>query len=259
MADAARPAHRLRRRGEPAGRVSRGVLACGDRSPCRGSSSSPLFIGTLAAVNYRGVGAGTLVSNVSRPRQARGARARGDGRGGVLGPAPACTASGRASPATRRVAEARCCCCSLPTAATRRLLTPWARLAIRARDAAFALFIALRHPDGPLHAAAVVVIGALPDAAHSERPLADVARVDPRPAGRRSLIAVGALISVYGYLSANLLTGPARPLRARRARGFPARCFAHVHPRFHTPYVSIVVFALLRVGLRARSQASPGT
>jgi amino acid transporter len=61
------------------------------------------------------------------------------------------------------------------------------------------------------------------------------------------LVAVGALVSIYGYLSANLLTGP-RGIFALAERGDIPRAFAAVHPRFHTPYLSIVVFALLLWG-----------
>jgi amino acid transporter len=59
-----------------------------------------------------------------------------------------------------------------------------------------------------------------------------------------ALIAVGALVSVYGYLSANMLTVP-RGLFALAERGDFTAAFGAVHPRLRTPYVSIVVFALL--------------
>jgi basic amino acid/polyamine antiporter, APA family len=89
----------------------------------------------------------------------------------------------------------------------------------------------------------LIVVGVLADAAHSARPLADAARVLMGPAGA-ALISVGALISVYGYISANMLTGP-RGIFALAERGeFPA-WFATVHQRFRTPHCAIVVFALL--------------
>jgi basic amino acid/polyamine antiporter, APA family len=62
-----------------------------------------------------------------------------------------------------------------------------------------------------------------------------------------AFISVGALISVYGYVSANLLAAP-RGMFALAERGdFPA-VFARVHPRWRTPYVSIAVFAVLLWG-----------
>jgi amino acid transporter len=92
----------------------------------------------------------------------------------------------------------------------------------------------------------LIVVGVLADAAHSARPLADAARVLMGRAGA-ALISAGAVISVYGYISANMLTGP-RGIFALAERGeFPA-WFAAVHPRFRTPHCSIVVFALLLWG-----------
>jgi amino acid transporter len=87
------------------------------------------------------------------------------------------------------------------------------------------------------------VVGVLPDAAHSDRPLADAARVLMGHSGA-VLISAGALISVYGYLSANMLTVPRSTFALAEVGDFPAH-FAAVHPRFRTPYVSIAVFALL--------------
>jgi amino acid transporter len=111
------------------------------------------------------------------------------------------------------------------------------------RDVVFALFVAIAVLTVLYTLLQLIVVAALPDAAHSDRPLADVARVLMGPAGA-AFISVGALISVYGYISANMLTVQ-RSLFALAERGdFPA-VFAAVHPRFHTPYVSIVVFAVL--------------
>lgn len=88
-----------------------------------------------------------------------------------------------------------------------------------------------------------VVVGVLPDPAHSERPLADVAQIVMGPMGA-SLISVGALVSVYGYLSANILSMPRISFALAERGDFPS-IFALVHPRFRTPYFSIFVFALL--------------
>jgi len=56
--------------------------------------------------------------------------------------------------------------------------------------------------------------------------------------------AIGALISVYGYLSANMLAVPRITFALAEHGDFP-RIFAAVHSRFRTPYFSIVVFAVL--------------
>ena len=58
------------------------------------------------------------------------------------------------------------------------------------------------------------------------------------------LISVGAIVSVYGYVSANMLNMP-RGFFALAERGDFPRAFAAVHPRWRTPYVSIAAFAAL--------------
>ena len=88
-----------------------------------------------------------------------------------------------------------------------------------------------------------VVVGVLPDPGHSERPLADVARIVLGHRGA-ALIAAGALFSTYGYLSGNMLATPRITFALAERGDFPA-AFAMVHARFRTPYFSIFAFALL--------------
>lgn len=111
------------------------------------------------------------------------------------------------------------------------------------RDAPFALFTALLVCTTLYALIQWVVVGVLPDAAHSERPLADVARVAVGSLGA-ALVAVGALISFYGYLSAKILAMPRVTFALAEQGDFP-QAFAAIHPRFRTPYVSILVFAAL--------------
>jgi amino acid transporter len=111
------------------------------------------------------------------------------------------------------------------------------------RDAPFALFTALLLCTMVYALIQWVVIGVLPDAAHSQRPLADVARLAVGPVGA-ALVAIGALISFYGYLSAKILAMPRVPFALAEQGDFP-KVFAAIHRRFHTPYVSILTFALL--------------
>jgi basic amino acid/polyamine antiporter, APA family len=115
------------------------------------------------------------------------------------------------------------------------------------RDAPFALFTALVVCTVTYALIQWVVIGVLPDAAHSQRPLADVARLAVGPVGA-ALVAVGALISFCGYLSAKILAMPRVPFALAEQGDFP-KVFATVHRRFHTPYVSILVFASMVWGL----------
>ena len=115
------------------------------------------------------------------------------------------------------------------------------------RDAPFALFMALLACTVIYALIQWVVVGVLPDAAHSQRPLADVARLAVGPVGA-ALVAVGALISFYGYLSAKILAMPRVPFALAEQGDFP-KAFATVHRRFQTPYVSILVFAAMVWGL----------
>jgi len=88
-----------------------------------------------------------------------------------------------------------------------------------------------------------VVVGVLPGSAHSERPLADVARIAIGGSGA-ALTALGALFSIYGYLSGNMLATPRITFALAERGDFPS-AFSLVHSRFRTPYFSIFVFALL--------------
>lgn len=111
------------------------------------------------------------------------------------------------------------------------------------RDLPFGLFTALITCAAIYGLIQWVVVGILPDPAHSERSLADVARIVMGTRGA-SLTSIGALLSIYGYLSANILAMPRISFALAEHGDFPA-VFALVHPRFRTPYVSIFVFALL--------------
>ena len=109
------------------------------------------------------------------------------------------------------------------------------------RDAPVALLIAIVTATLLYVAVQVVVMHTLPDAAGSTKPAVDSARAFLGPIGV-TLVGVGTLISVYGYLSANMLHTP-RVMFAMSERGDFPEVFARVHARFRTPYVSIVVFA----------------
>jgi basic amino acid/polyamine antiporter, APA family len=111
------------------------------------------------------------------------------------------------------------------------------------RDIPFGLFAALVTCTVIYGVIQWVVVGVLSDPGHSERPLADVARIVIGQGGA-ALIAVGALLSVYGYLSGNILATPRITFALAERGDFPSP-FALVHPRFRTPYFSIFVFALL--------------
>lgn len=111
------------------------------------------------------------------------------------------------------------------------------------RDGPFALVAAMIFLAILYTAIQWLVNAALPDPGASARPLADAARVFLGPAGA-TLLAVGALISVTGLLSANFLNAPRLTYALAEHADLPA-VFGRVHPRFRTPHVSLVVFALL--------------
>jgi amino acid transporter len=91
----------------------------------------------------------------------------------------------------------------------------------------------------------VVVIYTLANPGATTKPAVDSARQFLGPIGV-TLVAVGTLISVYGYLSANMLHTP-RVTFAMGERGDFPSFFAAIHPRFQTPHLSIVVFALMLI------------
>jgi basic amino acid/polyamine antiporter, APA family len=110
------------------------------------------------------------------------------------------------------------------------------------RDGPFAIFAGLAVVALLYTLLQVTVTRVVPDASHSIRPLADAARI-LMGRGGAILISAAAVVSVSGFLSANLLAMP-RSMFALAAKGeFPAP-FAVVHPQFRTPYVSICAFAL---------------
>ena len=122
-------------------------------------------------------------------------------------------------------------------------MTPLSEAKNPRRDAAFALFLALVTCTLLYSVIQWVVVGILPDPAHSERPLADVARLVLGHGGA-AFVSVGALISVYGYLGANMLGVPRITFALAENGDFPS-IFAAIHSRFRTPYISILAFALL--------------
>jgi amino acid transporter len=108
------------------------------------------------------------------------------------------------------------------------------------RDTPFALLTAVLGCTLLYATIQYVVVALLPATVHSERPLAEVARVVFGSWGA-AVVALGALLSVLGYLSAKLLGVP-RVMFALAEQGDFPTLFGRVHARFHTPAVSIAVF-----------------
>jgi basic amino acid/polyamine antiporter, APA family len=201
------------------------------------------LIGVLAFINVRGVRAGTQVSNLFTAAKllpliaviALGLVVLQAHPGAISPAAPAALTTSQWMKALLLLVFAY--------GGFETALAPMGEAKDPRCDAPFALFATLVVCTVVYALIQWVVVGVLPDAAHSERPLADVARIAVGSFGA-ALVAVGALISFYGYLSAKILGMPRVTFALAEQGDFP-RVFAAVHPRFHTPYVSILVFAAL--------------
>ncbi|UZD22003.1 APC family permease [Algoriphagus halophytocola] len=89
----------------------------------------------------------------------------------------------------------------------------------------------------------VVAIGTLPDLATSDKPLADAAsRIMGYGGGL--FITIGAIVSILGTLNVQILSGSRLPFALSESKQFP-KIFSFVHPRFRTPTVAVIFFAIL--------------
>jgi amino acid transporter len=111
------------------------------------------------------------------------------------------------------------------------------------RDTPIALLLALGVVCLIYTAVQYVTIATLPDAGISARPLADAAQRFMGSGGAVAT-AMAALISGYGYLSANVLHAPRITYALAEQGDFPA-FFGIEHSQYRTPYVSILAYAAL--------------
>jgi amino acid transporter len=207
-----------------------------------------ILVGVLAFINVRGVRAGTQVSNFFTaaklvPLFAVIAMGLFVLHAHPSAASPAGTALGLRSAATTSQWLKAVLLLVFAYGGFETALAPMGEAKDPRRDAPFALFTALVVCTILYALIQWVVVGVLPDAVHSVRPLADVARVAVGSIGA-ALVAVGALISFYGYLSAKILAMPRVTFALAEQGDFP-QAFAAIHPRFRTPYISILVFAAL--------------
>jgi basic amino acid/polyamine antiporter, APA family len=111
------------------------------------------------------------------------------------------------------------------------------------RDTPIALLSALAVVCVIYTAVQYVTIATLPNAGASPRPLADAAQRFLGPAGG-TVIALAALLSGYGYLSANVLHAPRLTFALAQQGDFPS-FLGKIHPKYRTPHISILVYAAL--------------
>jgi APA family basic amino acid/polyamine antiporter len=131
-------------------------------------------------------------------------------------------------------------------------LVPSGEVSDPARTVPRALFIALAAITTIYLAIQAVAIGLLGPTLkeYTAAPLAEaISRVLGR-SGRLFMMA-GATISMFGYIAGDMLGSPRALFALARDRMLPA-ALARVHPRFRTPHVAIVAYALI-VGTLAAS------
>jgi amino acid transporter len=204
-----------------------------------------LLVGVLALINARGARQGAAVSNVFTVAKIlpllmvvlAGAAVT------IIHPAP----WGAAGPMPASVWIKAMVLLIFAYGGFESALAPMSEAKNPGRDAAFALFVALTACTVIYALVQWVVVGVLGPGATTDRPLAEVARITMGNRGA-GLVALGALVSVYGYLSAKLLGMPRVTFALAKGGDLP-QVFAAVSPRFHTPWFSILFYAAAVWGL----------
>ena len=204
-----------------------------------------LLVGLLALINARGARQGTAVSNVFTVAKllpllmvvSAGAAVT------IIHPAP----WGIAGPMPASAWMKAMVLLVFAYGGFESAMAPMSEAKNPGRDAAFALFTALIACTVIYALVQWVVVGVLGPGATSDRPLAEVARITMGHRGA-ALVALGALVSVYGYLSAKLLAMPRVTFALAKGGDLP-RVFAAVSPRFRTPWFSILFYGAAVWGL----------
>jgi amino acid transporter len=200
-----------------------------------------LLVWILAAINYRGVRAGTQVSNAFTVFKLLPI-ALLCAMGAVYLIAHGVVPTKAVSPDTNAWLRA-VVLLFFPYGGFEAALTPMGEAQDPRRDAAFALLVGLVTCTIIYVLIQGLVVGVLPEPALSNRPLAETARIIMGHRGA-AVIAIGALVSVYGTLSANSLATPRISFALAEGGDLPP-VFAAVHSRFRTPHISILVYAFL--------------
>ena len=218
----------------------------GAQAPAGRIAVLTLLIGILAVVNYRGVSAGAWLSNVSTVAKI-GTLVAFIAVGGIWLTTHSASAPSAPVHASWHDWVQAVLLLVFAYGGFESALTPMGEAKDPQRDAPFALYSVLVVVTLLYTLVQTVVVYALPNAAQTERPLAAAARLFLGGPGA-ILVTAGALVSLYGYLSAMMLAGPRIPFAMAENRDLPA-IFGAIHPRFRTPNVSIVLWASLMWGL----------
>ncbi len=208
-----------------------------------------LLVGVLALINVRGARQGTAVSNVFTVAKilpllmviSAGAAFT------IVRPAIFHPAAGAAATPPASAWMQAMVLLIFAYGGFESALAPMGEAKHPGRDAAFALLVALIACTVIYALVQWVVVRVLGPGATTDRPLAEVARITMGNRGA-ALVAIGALVSVYGYLGAKLLGMPRVTFALAKGGDLP-QVFAAVGPRFHTPWFSILFYAAAVWGL----------
>jgi APA family basic amino acid/polyamine antiporter len=182
-----------------------------------------VLVGFLAVVNYRGVKSGALVSNIFTVAKLLPLVAFAVA-GGIFLLQTHASAPGSSvpdAPVTARNWSEAVLVLIFAYGGFEGAVVPMAEAKDPLRDAPFALYTALATATVLFFVIQFVVVGLLPSAAATDRPLALAARLFWGRAGA-ALISVGALISLYGYLSAQMLHTPRITFALGESGDFPS-------------------------------------
>jgi amino acid transporter len=111
------------------------------------------------------------------------------------------------------------------------------------RDSGPALLLALALVAATYMLVQLAIVGVLPHAGASKTPVAGAFSVLIGPPGL-VLAALAAMVSIYGYTTGNTLQTP-RILHAMADRGELPSFLSTVHPKWRTPHVAILLYALV--------------
>jgi amino acid transporter len=115
------------------------------------------------------------------------------------------------------------------------------------RDSGFALVLALSVVAFFYLLVQFVVVGVVPHVAGTKAPIATAFAILIGPVGT-SLAALAAMASIYGYATGNTLQSP-RVLFSMAEKGDLPSILARVHPRYQTPIVAVLVYAIATLAL----------